>query len=91
MNNARRKELQKLVLDRLDELEPILSDMLADLESLKDEEQEVYDNMPEGIQQSENGERCQEAADALDEANSEAEGLANAIDSIREKVEEAIG
>lgn len=91
MNKTRREELQKLVLDRLDEIEPILSDMLSDLESLKDEEAEAFDNMPEGIQESDRGQDVQAAVDALSEAYDETDTLSDTIDTIRSKVEEAIG
>jgi len=38
------------------------------LEDVRDEEQDAYDNMPEGLQYSERGDMMQEAIDSLDEA-----------------------
>ena len=53
MNNARRKELQK-VIDSLDNVITY--------------EQDAYDNMPEGIQESERGEAMETGLDSLNEA-----------------------
>lgn len=38
------------------------------LEEVRDEEQDAYDNLPEGLQYSERGDLMQEAVDNLDEA-----------------------
>ncbi len=71
MNKERRKAINEII-GRLDELK-------ADIEALQDEEQEYYDNMPEGIQYGEKGNRAQEAIDALEEAVS---NLDDAIGSL---------
>ena len=64
MNKTRRKEIQKSIGDIRDVLQGILED-----------ERESYDNMPEGLQSSENGiasedaqENLEAAIDALEEA-----------------------
>ena len=51
-----------------------LASIISDLQSLLDEEQSKYDNLPEGLQASEKGEtlqfgidRMQEAIDALEQ------------------------
>jgi hypothetical protein len=38
------------------------------LESLKDEEQEAFDNLPEGLQQADRGQSMEAIASALDDA-----------------------
>lgn len=43
----------------------LVSDAFSEIQCLSEEMQEWYDNLPEGFQQSERGERVQEAADAL--------------------------
>lgn len=48
MNNIRRKEIRRI--------EEVLQVLLDDIESVKDEEQEAFDNMPEGLQASDRGE-----------------------------------
>jgi hypothetical protein len=41
-----------------------LSDILSEMESLRDEEQEAFDNMPEGLQESERGQASATATEA---------------------------
>jgi hypothetical protein len=55
-----------------------------ELEQVRDEEQEAYNNLPEGIQYSERGETMQENADELDSILTD---LENVIDSINEIIE----
>jgi len=60
MNNARRKTITKI--------QEQLEDLKNQIEELQCEEQESFDNMPEGLQMSERGEACETAANALQEA-----------------------
>ena len=69
MNNDRRARIQALI----DKLE----DIKEDIDFIKDEEQESYDNMPENFQAGERGDKAQEAIDNLDYAYSQ-------IDEVRE-------
>ena len=75
MNNDRRARIQALI----DKLEGIKED----IDFIKDEEQESYDNMPENFQAGERGDKAQEAIDNLDYAYSQ-------IDEVREYLEEAL-
>ena len=72
MNAQGRKEIAKYIAS--------LNDIKDNLESMRDEEMK-YDNMPEGLQESERGEQMQEAIDALDNAVT---SLDEAIDSLNE-------
>ena len=65
MNKARRKELKK-AYDLLVEASIIIEQMRA-------EEQDAFDNLPEGIQYSERGQQMEEYADMLDEIYSNIE------------------
>lgn len=60
MNRARRKELERAV-ELLQQAQEIIG-------SVRDDEQEAYDNLPEGIQYSERGEQMSEYVDTLDNA-----------------------
>lgn len=60
MNRARRKELERAV-ELLQQAQEIIG-------SVRDDEQEAYDNLPEGIQNSERGEQMSEYVDTLDNA-----------------------
>lgn len=74
MNNQRREEIQAVI----DELAALRSRV----EDLQNEEQESYDNMPEGLQQSERGEKAEQAASRLEDA-------LTAFDEIEEALNEA--
>lgn len=57
MNKQRRKSI--------DEIASKMADLLSELESIIEEEQECYDNLPEGLQYSERGETMREGIDDL--------------------------
>ncbi len=76
MNKQQRKKLS----DMLDEIEGYVST----LEEMSNEEQEKYDNMPEGLQDTERGQAIQDAADNLQQA---ADDLQNWVDEVRGNME----
>jgi len=71
MNKARRT--------RIDELSVKLEDTRAEIEMLHDEEQEGFNNLPEGIQSSERGELMDSAISSLEQAHSAIEEAMNAL------------
>lgn len=60
MNNERRAAISVI--------KESLSDLCSQIEALKDEEQESFDNTPESLQQAERGQQSEEAINALDSA-----------------------
>jgi uncharacterized coiled-coil DUF342 family protein len=60
MNKDRRKAV--------DELRGQIETIKFGIEELQNQEQDYYDNMPEGIQCGEKGDKAQEAIDALESA-----------------------
>jgi uncharacterized coiled-coil DUF342 family protein len=81
MNNDRRKQLSALHervsafqtrwaewTEQLDGLKAEADELHGELESLRDEEQEYYDNMPESFQNGEKGTTAEEAVSAMDTA-----------------------
>ena len=74
MNNTRRKQIQ-VIIDKLLAIR-------EDLDLIRDEEQEAFDNTPENLYGSERYERAEEAVDNLDEAY-------DAFDDIIDYLEEA--
>lgn len=58
MNNDRRNRIRKLISQ--------LEDIRDEIENILSEEQEAFDNMPEGFQESERGEKMQEAINYLE-------------------------
>ncbi len=67
MNNIRRKELAAIV-DLANKLSTLLDEIRNDLENIRDEEQDAYDNMPEGLQASERGENSEAAISQMEDA-----------------------
>ncbi|WP_302257407.1 hypothetical protein [uncultured Alistipes sp.] len=60
MNNTRRKSLRRLI-EKTEGLK-------LDIEELRTEEEEYYNNMPEAFQDGEKGDRAQTVIEYLDEA-----------------------
>jgi uncharacterized coiled-coil DUF342 family protein len=56
---------QELLQTKFDEIKKKVEGISEDLSELSDEEQEYYDNMPEGLQMAQKGDDAQEAIDAL--------------------------
>ena len=73
MNAKQRKELQGYANS--------LEEIKRAIEEMRDDEECKFDNMPEGLQESERGEAMQEAIDNLESASS---SLEEAIDYINE-------
>ena len=84
MNNARRKWLRSIV----EQVETVHTNLETikdeDLESLRDEEQEAYDNLPYGIQESDRGCRMEDIISEMEDALS---SLEYAMDSLNEACE----
>lgn len=69
MNKQRRKEIESLICK--------VEEVKCSIQTLKAEEEDAYENLPEPLQESEKGDRMQDAIDSLD----------NAEDSIDEVIE----
>lgn len=89
MNAKDRTELTRIVNEFI-HLRDAASSLVSELDSMKDEEQEKFDNLPEGIQDSERGERIQEAADLLDWAFSESEELIDKFDEVNNAINDIL-
>lgn len=73
MNNDRREQLMDVA--------DLLSEAIDRLDEVRDEEQDAFDCLPEGLQYSARGENMQDAIDTMDEWGS-------AIDGIRARIED---
>lgn len=89
MNAQQRKNWDK-IRSKLIELQGRLNDCHSELSTTAEEEQEKFDNMNEGLQASDNGQKTETTAGALTEAASALENLASEIDNVVESIEEAI-
>ena len=87
MNKQRRKAVAE-VQDLIRQAHAILISAGEKVEIIKDEE-ESYDNMPEGIQAGERGEKAQEAINNLDSTKDLLETIDSEIDDLLEQLESA--
>lgn len=89
MNNARRKELKRAVA--LAEEVKVNLDLIEEiLGTCSEEEQECFDNLPESLQDGDKGGMMQEAIECLDDAVSDIGGIRDDVDSLIDKIEDAI-
>ena len=76
MNKARRQQLSKAV--------EMMDEVISLIEQIKNDEQEAFDNLPEGIQMSERGEEMERYIDTLAEIS---ESIFDMQDQITEIIE----
>lgn len=72
MNQAQRKVIAEK-LNQLINLKEQIEQIGSELRTIAEEEQEKYDNMPEGLQGGDKGQAIETAAQTLDEAAGYAE------------------
>lgn len=84
MNNNRRKAIADIVT-KVEEIvanaKEKLEELHSEIEDIRDEESDCYENLPEGIMYSERGEAMEQAVDNLDNAASSIGELIDAIDT----------
>lgn len=76
MNNPTRKKL-KLIIQQIESIS-------EDLSIIREEEEERFDNLPEGLQESQKGQDMESNAEDLDDAGSH---LFDAISSIQDAID----
>lgn len=76
MNAARRKRIDE-VMAQLEPLKELVEEILS-------EEQEAFDNMPEGLQQSSRGEAAESAIGSLESAFGQIEEAINELSAAQE-------
>lgn len=77
MNKARRKWLEDIIGK--------LEEQKCEIESVRDEEQEMLDCMPESLQESERGQAMSENVDELDSAASDLDDIISSLQEIVER------
>lgn len=89
MNKDRRKAINEIRVNLID-LSPV-EEAKSKLEELRDEEQDYYDNMPDGLKDGEKGDLARQAVENLESAISnldtmlsEFEDCMNSLDSAAE-------
>ena len=76
MNKTQRKQITKWI-ENIEEIKCAMKDM-------RDNEEEKLSNLPEGIQESERGEKMQEGIDSLDYALENLQDCLDNLEDIRE-------
>lgn len=89
MNALRRKNLTAII-SAIEDLRSQLDDQATDLEELKDEEVEYFENIPENLQSSEHYERAETSSSALEEAYDTLYDLVSQLEDVISSIEEAI-
>lgn len=74
MNKQRRTSIQDII-SQLNDLEALKASIMESIEEVMSEEQEYFDNMPEGLQMSDRGQRAEDAIGHLEDAKSQLEDL----------------
>ena len=72
MNKERKQSLQDVA--------SLLTEAMDRLNEIRDEEQEAFDNMPEGFQSGTRGQSMMEAIDTMDNWNTEIESIKDSIE-----------
>lgn len=88
MNVERRKQLN-LAIGLLEQMEALRDVALEIISTARDEEQEAFDNMPEGLQGAERGQNMETAISEMETAISALEEIY--FDDLKANVEEAKG
>ena len=78
--NKKRLSRIKCVISKIDEINDEIEDILSD-------EEDAFDNMPEGLQYSLNGERSEAAIDALSESTELVTDAKDTLENAREILE----
>lgn len=88
MNVERRKQLN-LAIGLLEQMEALRDEAVEIITNAKDEEQEAFDNMPEGLQGAERGQNMETAISQMEEVIAELDNIY--FDDMKTAIEEAKG
>lgn len=89
MNNDRRKKLANFC-ESIEKLRASIEALKDDeLEPLKEEEQEAFDNMPEGLQSGDRGQASELAINNMEDAISNIESALSELESAMSSIEYA--
>jgi hypothetical protein len=89
MNQDRRAKIEKLVASIQEKLSELRDDANS-LSELQAEEQECFDNLPEGLQNADRGQSMEALASALEDAISSLESSLDDVESNSEEVLSAL-
>lgn len=76
MNKHRRKAIDAILNE--------LADLRSRLETIQSEEQDAFDNIPEGLRDSESGQKAEQACSYLDDALTAFDEIDSALNEAKE-------
>lgn len=86
MNKQTRKQLSEIA-DKYTSIATMIEGLKTDLEYIQEEEQEKYDNLLEGLQDSEKGNTLYESAESIEEIVNRLDDLATELYDIAIDIE----
>lgn len=89
MNKARRKQIEA-IRAAIADLKDNIQNAHDDLETIRGEEQDYYDNMPESIQGGDKGQKAEEVISELEDALSALESAADCLDDAISNMDTAV-
>ena len=89
MNKARRREI-KSIIDKAEEISSIVEELLEEIESVKGDEEEYRDNIPDNLISSERYEQAESACESLESAYDTLSEMIDQIDDVIFALEEAM-
>lgn len=89
--NAKRRKILNGIISELESIKSLVSIQYDKLNTEAEEENDTWENMPEGLQQSERGEIAEQAADDLTNAAYELNEIESVIDSVITEIDSGIG
>lgn len=81
MNKQRREKIRQLKA-RFQDIQTELKQTSGELSSILSEEQDAFDNMPEGLQSSYRGMCSEDAIDSMEEANDKLDEVIELLNNI---------
>ena len=90
MNQDRRAKIEKLI-DQVQTAAFEMREFYNELTSLQEEEQEAFDNLPEGLQQAERGQQMEAIASALEDALGNLDSAIDDVETNSEEILSALG
>lgn len=81
MNKQRREKINKLKI-RFQSTQAELKQLSSELSSILNEEQDTFDNMPEGLQSSYRGMCSEDAIDSMEEASEKLDDIMELLNEI---------
>lgn len=80
--NKQRKEKIRQLKARFQDIQTELKQTSGELSSILNEEQDAFDNMPEGLQSSYRGMCSEDAIDTMEEASEKLDGVIELLNDI---------